>query len=224
MGADYSASRRRSLLGTMPVRLVIFDCDGVMFSSENANIAFYNEVLRLAEEPALTDTAELACHALSSAQLFEKYYGHKPALLAKIRAVAGSIDYGPFFPLMEPRPELRDVLAELGSRYHVAMATNRGKTVHEVLDRFDLRAFFDYAIGVLDVEHPKPSPDMLLKCAEYFSVPPSESVYVGDQHTDEAAAQAAGMPFVGIGAVSSQSQRSIETLLELPALIAALDE
>jgi HAD superfamily hydrolase (TIGR01509 family) len=203
----------------MSVRLVIFDCDGVMFSSEGANIAFYNEVLRRADEPALTDIAEVACHALSSAQLFEKYYSHEPALLAKIREVARSIDYGPFFPMMQPRPELRDVLTSLVESYRVAMATNRGKTVHGVLDHFDLHEFFDYAVGVLDVERPKPCPDMLLKCAEHFSISPAESVYVGDQHSDAQAAAAAGMAFVGIGSISSDSEHSIETLEELPALI-----
>jgi HAD superfamily hydrolase (TIGR01509 family) len=203
----------------MSIRLVIFDCDGVMFRSEQANVAFYNEVLRRAGEPALNDTAEIACHALSSAQLFEKYYGHEPELLAKIREIAGSIDYDPFFPLMEPRPELRSVLERLGDLYSVAMATNRGKTVHGVLDRFDLREYFHYAIGVLDVDRPKPHPDMLLKCAEYFSVAPDESVYVGDQHTDAEAADAASMPFVGIGPAGANARHSIESLEELPALI-----
>ena len=30
----------------MGLMLVIFDCDGVLFRSEQANVAFYNEVLR----------------------------------------------------------------------------------------------------------------------------------------------------------------------------------
>jgi HAD superfamily hydrolase (TIGR01509 family) len=206
----------------MSIRLVIFDCDGVMFVSERANIAFYNEVLRRAGEPALTETAEIACHALSSAQLFEKYYGHETELLAKIREIAGSIDYDPFFPLMEPRPELRSVLAKLGESYSVAMATNRSKTVQGVLDRFDLGRYFHYAIGVLDVGRPKPHPDMLLKCAEHFSVAPHEAVYVGDQHTDAQAAEAARMPFVGIGPAGAQSRHSIDSLEELPALVEAI--
>lgn len=206
----------------MSIRLVIFDCDGVMFVSEQANVAFYNEVLRRAGEPALSDTAEIACHALSSAELFEKYYGHEPELLAKIREVAGSIDYGPFFPLMEPRPELRSVLAKLGDSYSVAMATNRGKTVHGVLERFDLVEYFHYAIGVLDVDRPKPHPDMLLKCANHFSVAPYEAVYVGDQHTDAQAAEAAGMPFVGIGPAAENARHSIDSLESLPALVESI--
>ena len=97
----------------MPVRLVMFDCDGVLFTSDAANVAFYNEVLRLVGEPPLDDDGEVACHALASAQLFEKHYGDRPELLARIKETAHSLDYGPFYELMEPRTGLHEVLAKL---------------------------------------------------------------------------------------------------------------
>lgn len=201
------------------VKLVIFDCDGVLFRSEAANIGFYNEVLRRVGEPPLDDHGEVAAHALASAQLFEKYYGDRPRTLSRIREVASTIDYAPFYPLMEPREHLRDVLAALRSDYRLAMATNRGKTVHGVLEYFDLGEYFDLAVGVLDVDRPKPHPDMLIRCAEHFGVTTAESVYVGDQPTDLAAARSAGMPFVGIGSVAADADRSIGCLSEIPRLL-----
>lgn len=204
----------------MPIRLVIFDCDGVLFHSEAANIGFYNAVLAGAGEPPLAQAGEAACHALASAQLFEKYFGDRPALLAKIRDVAQATPYEPFFPLMQPRERLYGVLERLAGSYKIAMATNRGKTVEGVLDHFQLRPYFDLAVGVFDVERPKPHPDMLLKCTEYFGLGVDEAVYVGDQETDRESASKAGMRFIAIGEVIVDCEHRVGELHELEEVLA----
>jgi HAD superfamily hydrolase (TIGR01509 family) len=204
------------------VELVIFDCDGVLFRSENANVAFYNEVLRLAGEPPLDFDGEAACHALSSAQLFEKYYRDRPELLARLRETAKALDYGPFYALMEPQERLHEILQRLKVSYRLAMATNRGQTVRGVLERFALAPLFDLALGVLDVERPKPHPDMLVRCVEHFAVAPRSAVYVGDQPGDAASAAAAGMRFVAFGGAVREAEHRIESLDELEPLLALL--
>ncbi|RMF23423.1 MAG: HAD family hydrolase [Deltaproteobacteria bacterium] len=206
----------------MPVKLVIFDCDGVLFESEQANIAFYNAVLERAGEPPLPVDGEAACHALSSAQLFEKYYGDRPALLARIREIAQSIDYGPFYPLMKPRPGLREVLEQLRRHCKTALATNRGKTVSGVLEYFGISDLFDLAVGVLDVERPKPHPDLLVRCLEAFDVAPPDALYVGDQEIDERSARAAGVRFVAMGPAAPDGDARIERIEELLDLVAGL--
>jgi HAD superfamily hydrolase (TIGR01509 family) len=204
------------------IALVVFDCDGVLFRSEQANVAFYNEVLRRTGEPPLDDWGEAACHALSSAQLFEKYYGDRPDVLSRLRAAAHELDYGPFYPLMEPREGVYDVLPRLRGRYKIAMATNRGKTVHGVLEHFGLAPLFDFAVGVLDVARPKPHPDMLLRCVERFDVRADLAVYVGDQPTDAASAHAAGMQFIALGRTVPDATYRIAELTELEAVLATL--
>lgn len=206
----------------MSVELVIFDCDGVLFRSEAANIAFYNCVLEQAGEPPLGEPGEAACHALASAQLFEKYYGDRPSLLARIREIAQAVDYRAFFPLMTPREDLYEVLARLQGRYSLAMATNRGKTVEQLLDHFDLRRFFDLAVGVYDVARPKPHPDMLLRCLDHFGVSEERAVYVGDQETDRESADAAGIAFVAMGPVVAGAGLRVGELAELEALLPRL--
>jgi phosphoglycolate phosphatase-like HAD superfamily hydrolase len=78
------------------------------------------------------------------------------------------------------------------------MATNRGTTVREVVQRFGLDKYLEVAVGVLDVPRPKPFPDMLEKCAAHFAADPARILYVGDAATDLEAAQAAGMHFIGV--------------------------
>lgn len=203
----------------MSIELVIFDCDGVLFHSEAANIAFYNAVLEAAGEPPLVGGGEAACHTLASSQLFEKFFGDRPVLLERVREIAHNTDYAPFFPLMEPRERLHDVLGELRRNYRIAMATNRGKTVETLLDHFGLRSYFDLAVGVNDVERPKPHPDMLFKCLDHFSVAATQAVYVGDQETDRQSAEAAGMRFVAIGDGVADPVHFVDELHELEAVL-----
>jgi phosphoglycolate phosphatase len=204
------------------MRLVIFDCDGVLFDSEPANLAFYREVLRLADAPPMPESAEAAYHSLASAQLFEKLFGDQPDLLVRVKEIARSTSYAPFFPLMQPKPLLRETLQALRGRYATAMATNRGQTTHGVLDHYDLVSLFDLAVGVLDVARPKPAPDMLLRCLEHFAVEPVDAVYVGDQPTDLEAATAAGLHFIGMGPLCGRTPHSAQRFEEIPEIIAKL--
>ncbi len=206
----------------MSVELVIFDCDGVLFESERANIAFYNAVLASVGEPPVPEHAVGDCHALASAQLFARHYGDRPELMALLQRTARTTDYGPFFELMEPRPGLTRVLGELRRDYRTAMATNRGKTVDDILERWQLGDLFDLAVGVFHVERPKPHPDMLLYCLERFGVDPSSAVYVGDQRGDAEAAAAAGMRFIGMAPIAAESELSIGSLDELGAKLRGL--
>jgi HAD superfamily hydrolase (TIGR01509 family) len=204
------------------LELLIFDCDGVLFRSDKANIAFYNEVLRLAGEGPLDVPAEAACHALSSAQLFEKYYGDRPEMLERLRATAKALDYGPFYPMMLPHARLHGILQRLRRRYLTALATNRGQTVRGVIEYFALQPLFDLAVGVLDVARPKPHPDMLLKCVEHFGLSPEAALYVGDQPGDAASARAAGVRFVGLGNGVPDVDHRIDDLDELEPLLVCI--
>jgi len=201
------------------IRAVVFDCDGVLFASGRANVAFYNTVLAALGEPALDPASEPLAHAMTTGQLFEALYPDDPTRVAAAHRVAQQTDYGPFYALMDPVPGLHGLLTDLGRRYRLAMATNRGTTLPGVLERFGLAAYLEYAVGVHDVPRPKPFPDMLDKCLVRFGVAPAEAVYVGDAPSDQAAARAAGMHFVGVGDGTDAPLR-IASLTALPALLA----
>ncbi|HEY2772893.1 MAG TPA: HAD-IA family hydrolase [Candidatus Binatia bacterium] len=207
----------------MAIQLLIFDCDGVLFDSEPANLAFYREVLRASGAPPVPESAEAAYHSLASAQLFEKMFGDQPQLLARVQAVSRQTDYAPFFPLMQPKPRLRETLESLRKRYRTAMATNRGKTTQGVLRHFALEPLFDLAVGVLDVANPKPAPDMLELCLARLGVSAAEAVYVGDQATDLAAAAAANIRFIGMGPMCGRTPHSAQRLEDVETIVASLD-
>ncbi|MBI1817072.1 MAG: HAD-IA family hydrolase [Deltaproteobacteria bacterium] len=203
------------------LRAVIFDCDGVLFDSWRANVAYYNAVLRQMDLPPLSAEWEKRAHFMASSQVFDQLFADDPATLQQARQIARAIDYGPFYDLMEPAPGLYPLLASLKRSYRLAMASNRGTTVQEVMRRFKLDAYLDLAVGVLDVARPKPHPDMIEKCLSHFDVAPGAAVYVGDAESDLAAATAAGVHFVGVGDTPWTTRR-VQQLHELRNQLADL--
>ncbi len=201
--------------------LVIFDCDGVLFDSWRANVAYYNAVMARLGLPALTPEWETRAHTLASVQLYHAMFGAESELAQAALRVGREVDYGPFYPLMLPAPGLDALLGELKRCYRLAMATNRGGTVRGVVAHFALDRFLDLAVGVHDVARPKPHPDMLEHCLAHFGVAPAAAVYVGDAATDRAAAAAAGMHFVAVGSDAGGAVR-LDDLRELPACLDTL--
>ena len=200
------------------LRLLIFDCDGVLFESEEANVAFYDAVLAAEDLPPLDDEGRRLCYVLSGSQLYDRLFGRDPALLQRVRETAKRIDYGPFYGLMRPVPALRETLARLAAHCPLALATNRGRTVSGVLAYFGLEQFFSTRVGILDVARPKPAPDVLLACLERSGVPPQAAAYVGDSEIDRDAARAAGIAYVGVGAKSGACW-TVKGIRELPDLL-----
>jgi phosphoglycolate phosphatase len=202
-------------------RAVVFDCDGVLFDSWHANVAYYDAIRARLGLPAMDDEWRERAHFLAGSQVIDEMFGHDPVILAEARRIAGALDYTPFYELMVPMPGLFDVLAALRPTWRLGMATNRGSTVAGVVRRFGLDAWLDAAVGVLDVSRPKPHPDVIEECLARLDVPPAAAVYVGDAETDLAAARAAGVEFVAVGP-SDWSPRAVKHLGELPAAIARL--
>jgi phosphoglycolate phosphatase-like HAD superfamily hydrolase len=157
-------------------RAVVFDCDGVLFDSWHANVAYYNAIRERLGLPPMEPGWQERAHYLAGSQVIEEMFKHDRALFAEARRFARVIDYDPFYALMEPMPGLYDVLALLRRTWRLGMATNRGATVPGVVERFGLGAYLDAAVGVLDVARAKPHPDVVLEVGP-LGVAPAAAVY-----------------------------------------------
>ncbi|MGH7914812.1 MAG: HAD family hydrolase [Candidatus Binataceae bacterium] len=200
------------------LELVIFDADGVLFDSGESNTAYYNAIFAEIGEPPLSPDEERAGVFMAAMQVFELRTREDQAKLARMREIARTIDFTPFFKLLRPPFELRLFLLELKRRYRVALATNRSATTHGLIEHLGLDGVFDAVASARDKVRPKPAPDIVRLCLERADVTPGRAVYVGDSQIDVEAASGAGTHFLGVGARVIHPHR-VATLSEVPAAL-----
>jgi phosphoglycolate phosphatase len=83
-------------------KAIIYDCDGVMFDSMAANLAFYDRVMQQMGAPLLDrDNAEhmRVLHTFANREVL-RYFFPDDRLMAEAVRHAGNIDYRELFPFM----------------------------------------------------------------------------------------------------------------------------
>ena len=203
--------------------LVIFDADGVLFESEESNIAYYNAIFKIIGEPALSPQEEHDCVFMAASQVFALRANGDAARVAQMQQIGSKLDFTQFFKLLRPPFPLRPFLAELKRRYRLGLATNRSATIPAVLEYLEIADLFDAVASARDKIAPKPAPDMLELCLERAGARPEASVYVGDSSFDQQAAAAARIHFIGLGK-QVRCGNLIERLSDLPAALEKLSD
>ena len=200
------------------MKVLILDCDGVMFDSKEANRAFYNEFLKSLGQKEMDEEELEFVHASTGPEALAyllKKRGLDPSEVLK----EGNIKYDRFIPLMKPEPNLYELLKSLPPKIKRSVLTNRTTTIGTVLEHFGLKRYFDLVVSAKDVERPKPHPDGLIKILQYFSVKPHEALFVGDTLRDAEASSRANIPFVAYKNPSLSAQYHINDLLDILDII-----
>ena len=200
------------------IKVVAFDCDGVMFDTMKANMAYYNQILDHFGRPAMTTEQFAFCHMHTADQAIANLFNDMESFEA-VQAYRKNMSYLPFLKYMEIEPYLKPLLERIRPKYKTAVATNRSDTMDRVLSEHDLEGHFDLIVSAADVDRPKPHPDPLIKILEHFRIDPYHSIYVGDSKLDEIAAKAAGMPFVAYKNRSLSADFYIQSLKEVEGIL-----
>jgi phosphoglycolate phosphatase len=179
------------------IKAVIYDCDGVMFDSFEANLAFYLQVVQHFGKSLDRGDAETmrVLHTYCNKDVLA-YLFAGDARLAEVRAFSATIDYRKLFPLMMMETGLRETLDALQGRVELAVCTNRASSMDMLLESFGLDGYFSCVMTAGRVTNPKPHPEPLLKVLEQYGIAPHQALFVGDSEVDRQAADAAGVPFV----------------------------
>jgi len=203
------------------LKLVAFDCDGVLFDSRQANIAFYNAILQQFGMPPLTPTAVEYVHShtvFESVEYLFQGYSNLDAVWRFTR----SLDYRPFIPMMMEEPHVREFLGFLRPAFASALATNRSTTTRAVLQYHRLEDHFDLVVSAIDVTNPKPDPEAFRLILNHFGLKPREAIYIGDSRVDEDFARNAGVPLVAYRNPDLNADYYLDSFAAAPALITAL--
>ena len=74
-------------------------------------------------------------------------------------------------------------------------------------------------VSALDVDNPKPAPDMLVKILEHYTIAPQQAIYVGDSQLDEEAACAAGVPLIAYNNPGLSAEYHIDRLIQVKEIL-----
>ncbi len=200
------------------LKLVIFDCDGVMFDSKNANKMYYNTILSALGHPPM-DMEELEyVHVHNVVDSVRHILRHYPEDLARAEEYRAQLDYHPFLKYMHMEPDLIEFLEFLTPRYEKAISTNRTNTMRSILDIFGLAPYFGMVVTAFDVEHPKPHPDALLAILNHFALNPDQAIYIGDSMIDRQHSESVGMKMVAFKNPALDAEYHVQNFMEITRL------
>ncbi len=200
------------------IKVVAFDCDGVMFDTAESNMAYYNRILSHFGKPPLTPRQFAYTHMHTVDASLDFLFKDKE-MRKQADEVRKNLNYLSLIKHMKIEPGLKPLIKKLRPGYKTAVATNRTDTMNRVLVEHDLVDHFDIVVSASDVKHPKPFPDPLLRILEFFNVTPDETVYVGDSELDEQAAKAAGIRLIAYDNSSLSADYHIKHLKEIEGLL-----
>jgi len=175
------------------IKAIIFDVDGVLLDSFEANLEFFQNLMKMADYHPPTKNEYIP--------LFHRTFHDAVQILTKIddekeiKRVCDLIDVVEAIPqvITEGAPE---VVKGLSKKYSLGVVTNRIKAYAYEPPLNILEPFFKATVVYEDTKNHKPHPEPLLLAASQLRVRPEECVYVGDVESDFMAARAAGMKFV----------------------------
>ena len=212
------------------LRLVIFDCDGVLIDSEpasqkvaRAEAASLGWAMNDEEMHALTGRAWSDLKPLFEAKTGRVLPPTWPRMLQDrvIAAMRNGVE-----PIAGAR-EVLEATAALGVPYRIASNSSH----QEMAEKFGATGLSRLVEGRMfsagDVAHGKPAPDIFLAAAAAAGVAPAECLVVEDSVPGITAALAAGMRVIAyapLGFASEcpiQPDQTVRSLLELPAIFAA---
>ena len=189
-------------------RALLFDMDGLMIDSESVYWAAGRRIAARYGKTVKDETLGrmMGRAPLDSVRLFAEELGlaESPQALLETREAMVIQEFEQGVPVM---PGLRELLAEFRPRLKFAIATSAPRRMADlVLDRLDLRRWFD-AIQTSDgLAKGKPDPEIYLKAAARLGVKPEESVVLEDSSNGAMAGKRAGAYVIAVPSQYTREQ------------------
>ncbi|MBE0582799.1 MAG: HAD family hydrolase [Desulfofustis sp.] len=179
------------------LKLIVFDCDGVMFDSREANRRYYNDLLTAFSHPAMDEEELSFVHMHNVTDSVNHIFRHYPReQLEEVHRYRLRLDYRPYLSSMIMEADLIDFLEFARNSYKLAISTNRTTTMRPLLQAFRLEGYFDKVVTAGDVARPKPAPDALLDILTHFGCSAGQAIYIGDSLVDRQHTEAVGVPLI----------------------------
>lgn len=204
------------------IKVVVYDCDGVIVDSSNSILAYYDWMMKKCNLPPIDwSEEELKEKALSMADrdILEVLSNGDKLLYEKMLNISRDDEINNSFSNMVLQDDLEEGLKIVkNSNLPISIFTNRGKSLPLLIKYFNIEQYFSMLVTSNDVSEPKPSPEGLIKISDYFNVKTDEILFIGDSPTDYYAAKRCGANFIAFkkalyDSVVIENHRDIEKFI-----------
>ncbi|MCJ2163701.1 MULTISPECIES: HAD hydrolase-like protein [unclassified Pseudodesulfovibrio] len=176
------------------LKTIVFDNDGVLIDSYEANMRYYGAIKEQLGLPPMTDAEKVFVHTRTHNEAVRHIVSADQ--VDRAFEIIGGFDSASLQQYLKRSIGIREFLCWLrGMGFGLAVNTSRGQSMDMILEMMDLEGFFHPVITSCKVSLPKPHPEGLYRIMHEHGVRPHEVAYIGDSIVDQKAAQAAGVRF-----------------------------
>lgn len=184
----------------LKVKAIIFDLDGTLVDSSEAYAEATKIAIAATERKAMNPKVitEIPRRLEQDLPIDDLIGGFN---VEKFKKIYLKTYYQATTEKSKPFPNIAVTLAKLSSKTVLSLTTRRNVSETEVrkeLAKMGLARFFKKIVTSKDTVKPKPSPEALVKCAEYMQVPIHDCAIVGDSIVDVKAGKNAGAKTVAV--------------------------
>ena len=210
------------------IKGLIFDLDGVLVFTDKFH---YQAWKTMADELGVyfDETINHRLRGVSRMDsleiILERYEGPDLSLREKEKLAEKKNEiYRTLLESMTPddvTKEVRDTLTKLREKGYKLAIGSSSKNAKFILEKVELKDAFDAISDGNNITKSKPDPEVFLKAAEYFGLPPKACMVVEDAEAGIEAAKKGGMYAAGIGeaAKSINADESLKTFSELVDIV-----
>lgn len=214
------------------VDCVIYDCDGVLFDSFEANRRLYDTIALAARGTRLDDDELRYCHTHTVFQSIAHICRNDADSERRAQEFfKGNIDFRDFIPYLTMEPHVTETLERLKARgISRAISTNRTTSMRHIMERYGLWRYFDVVVTaahqaeagsgggssreILQAKS-KPDPEGVEKILETLKARREATLYIGDSEVDMDTARSSGVRFVAYKNNALDADGSIDDHLAL---------
>jgi phosphoglycolate phosphatase len=199
---------------------VIYDCDGVLFDSIEANKKLYNDLCASVGRSPLSEEEVKYVHMHTVYETIQLIFGKENGLEKKALELIKGIDWRDYITYLRMEPYLLQILNLLKTNGILRVInTNRTTSMKYIMEHFHLWPFFDMVVTALDVKNPKPHPESVEMILQKLNLSKEETVFVGDSEVDRQTAKSSGVKFIAYKNRDIVSDAYIDDHLALLSLV-----
>jgi HAD superfamily hydrolase (TIGR01549 family) len=201
----------------LPPKAIIFDLDGVILDSYQANAAYYEYIALKMGRPHLTEDDKALVHRETHENALKYLVGEKnyPAALKL------SLDYQALNLQKEHKlfPGVKQTLVKLKSKASLAVGTNRDQSSYRILNQLGIIVYFHIILTPGEAPEPKPSAKFMQCLLDKLALAAEEVIYVGDSLVDQQLCQASKVRLLAFGNQNLRAWAHVSQFTEIPAIL-----